>query len=113
MWVAFALRGKEETVRKFNISSTDMSTTRETKEGIWDKIDPLKDPRRRLAGIAVLQVDSKTGVPHWATFDGDGKDFKQYPPSHPLLFPAEIQRLPIGTRVELHLPEEEEPNEPR
>jgi hypothetical protein len=103
MWVTFCQRGSGGRTKKFNIPSTDMSLTRETSEGIWDRIDRLEEPERKLAGFAILRKDPKTGLLHWATFDGEGGDFKEYPPAHPLLFPAEAGKLPVGTRVELHV----------
>lgn len=104
MWVTFQLRGSDK-IKKFQIPSTDMSMTHETSEGTWDRIDPLKEPTRNLAGFAILRKDG-SGVPMWATFNGEGQDFKLYPPAHPLLFPADLSKLPVGTRVELHLPED-------
>lgn len=104
MWVTFQLQGSDK-IRKFQIASTDMSMTRVDKEGTWDRIDPLVEPKRKLAGFAILRKDD-AGVPLWATFNGEGKDFKKYPPAHPLLFPADLSKLPVGARVELHLPED-------
>jgi len=104
MWVTFQLRGSDR-IKKFQIASTDMSTCREDKEGVWDRIDPLVEPKRKLAGFAILRKN-ESGVPLWATFNREGKDFKEYPPVHPLLFPADLSKLPVGTRVELYLPED-------
>ena len=105
MWVTFQHQ-KTKQVKKFNIPSTNMDLVWTNKDGKWDRIDKLEEPKRILAGIAILRIDPKTGLLMWATFDGNGGDFKEYPPAQPLLFPAEAGRLPAGTRVELHLPEE-------
>ena len=105
MWVSFQHR-KSQRVRKFQLSPTNMELTRKDSEGIWDRIDALKEPKRKLAGFAILRADPKTKLLQWATFDADGKDFKEYPSAQPLLFPAEAGRLPPGARVELHLPED-------
>lgn len=105
MWVTFRLRDSDK-IRKFQIASTDMSTSRTTSEGIWDRIDPLKEPKRKLVGFAILR-EGENGIPSWATFNGEGADFRKYPPAHPLLFPADRTKLPIGTRVELLFPEEQ------
>lgn len=105
MWVTFQLEGKDK-IKKFQLASTDMTMVMKDKEGTWNRVDPLKEPERKLAGFCILRECPKTGIAIWATFDGEGKDFKEYPPAHPLLFPADFSKLPVGARVELHLPED-------
>jgi len=106
MWVTFQLEGSDKT-KKFQMPATDVSMTRKDQEGTWRRIDALEEPKRKLAGFAILRQDPETNMAVWTTFDGQGKDFKKYPVAQPLLFPADLKRLPVGTRVELHLPEDE------
>ena len=105
MWVTFQHQ-KTKQIKKFNIPSTNMELVWTNKDGTWDRMDRIEEPKRVLAGFAILRTDPKTNLPMWATFNGEGKGFKEYPPAHPLLFPAEAGKLPVGARVELHLPEE-------
>lgn len=72
----------------------------------------LKRPKGyHLIGVAVLNHDDGTKLRFWSSCDDKGREPLKHPVLHPMVIST--RKFPVGTRVEIYLPENSEmSNEP-
>jgi hypothetical protein len=100
MWVEYTERETKKK-KKFNVPKDSIPPLIDRGSEIWDYVE---EDSVELVGYAVLTKDSIQQVGQWATYNSKGEEHVNYPPGHPLLFPAEFKKLPQGTVVELYVP---------
>lgn len=103
MWIKYRSRSTGE-IKKFNVSKDSIPTLHEEGSEVWDRIVDEFSDSLQLVGYAVLGKDEIESVGQWATYNAEGKEHVNYPPGHPLLFPVDFKKLPIGTTVKLFIP---------